>query len=358
MAGDACEASLNAAGSCGLCGLSCGPYPHATPGCQNGRCHLTDCDAGYMDCDGAVSNGCEVDVHTLDHCGGCSGTCAIPFAQESCDSGSCKFVKCDDARADCDHDLSNGCETNLLLPDNCGQCGLDCRSLPNVLSGGCTSKGTCEVVCKAGFADCDGKPENGCEADISGTQNCGACGSDCSKLPNVASSSCDGTSCTKLTCKSGFGDCDGIASNGCERALDTASDCGACDKPCSPAHGSGTCNAGSCAVTSCDSGYDDCNKKPDDGCEASLNDPAHCGSCGNACGTGLYCDNGECACTETSQCGAANVECCDNRCVDTYSVCFYAPCPIGTDRSIVNCGGCGVFCPLALPGAVFCCGLD
>jgi hypothetical protein len=226
-----------------------------------------------------------------------------------------------------------------------------------VLSGGCTGQGTCEFVCKSGFADCDGKAANGCEADIASAQNCGGCNSDCTRLPNVASSSCDGTHCTQVKCKPGFGDCDGIADNGCERALDTQSDCGACDKPCAPAHASGACNAGSCQLMACDSGYGDCDAKPDDGCEASLNDATHCGSCGTACNNGMYCDNGECACTESSQCAADNVECCSNRCVDTYSICSYAPCLPGTGGDIANCGGCDVFCPLALPGAVFCCGL-
>jgi hypothetical protein len=359
MAGDGCEASLDDVQSCGLCGLHCGPYPHATAGCTTGRCRLTDCDPGFEDCDGAVSNGCEVPIHTLDHCGSCDATCAIAFASESCSSGDCKFVKCDAGRADCDDDLANGCETNLLLPDNCGKCGLDCRALPNVLSGGCTSEAMCEFVCKAGFADCDGKPENGCEVNVASAQNCGGCDSDCTQLPNVVSSSCDGTLCTDLKCKDGFGDCDGIAGNGCERAIDTLTDCGACNKPCAPAHAAGACNAGACQVTSCDSGYDDCNKKADDGCEASLNEADTCGTCSNHCNEGMHCDNGECACTESSQCAATNVECCDNRCVDTYSVCSWAPCIPGMPaRSIVNCGYCGGFCPVDLPGAVFCCGLD
>ena len=69
-----------------------------------------------MDCDGAVSNGCEVPIHTLDHCGSCDATCAIAFAKESCsERRAARSCKCDDGRADCDDDLANGCETNLLL---------------------------------------------------------------------------------------------------------------------------------------------------------------------------------------------------------------------------------------------------
>lgn len=48
-----------------------------------------------------------------------------------------------------------------------------------------------------------------------------------------------------------------------------------------------TCTA--CQVV-CDDGFDDCNADVEtDGCETSLDDPATCGSCGNACGMAELC---------------------------------------------------------------------
>lgn len=37
----------------------------------------------------------------------------------------------------------------------------------------------CVFVCADGFADCDGRPDNGCEADLSAASDCGGCGHDC-----------------------------------------------------------------------------------------------------------------------------------------------------------------------------------
>ena len=41
--------------------------------------------------------------------------------------------------------------------------------------------------------------------------------------------------------------------------------CGSCGHVCNIAHGSGTCNAGSCTVTFCQPGYADCNGLASDG---------------------------------------------------------------------------------------------
>jgi hypothetical protein len=162
--------------------------------------------------------------------------------------------------------------------------------------------------------------------------------------------------CGSLVCQSGYADCDGNPQNGCERALNTLTDCGACNVACAPSHGSGDCSSGSCQVVSCDSGYADCNGQAPDGCEASLNAPGTCGSCSNACSAGMTCDNGTCACTADAQCqgSSTSYSCCSGRCVFTNSVCSLWPCPIpSTSRPLTDCGGCGVYCPNA--AAFFCC---
>ena len=53
------------------------------------------------------------------------------------------------------------------------------------------------------------------------------------------------------------------------------------------------CSGGTCVVTECATGYDDCNDIYDDGCESELAvDSANCGACGTSCGDDELCDAG------------------------------------------------------------------
>ena len=65
------------------------------------------------------------------------------------------------------------------------------------------------------------------------------------------------------------------------------------------------CSSGSCQ--SCSSGKANCNQKSSDGCEVNLlTDNNNCGSCGNVCGSGEKCQNGNCvaiSCYKDSDCG-------------------------------------------------------
>lgn len=60
-------------------------------------------------------------------------------------------------------------------------------------------------------------------------------------------------------------------------------------------------------------------------CTDTQQDDKNCGKCGNACPTGIACQNGACACPN-------NGKACGGTCVDTQS-----------DKN--NCGGCNVICP-------------
>src|SRR5262245_56771911 len=44
-----------------------------------------------------------------------------------------------------------------------------------------------------------------------------------------------------------------------------------------------------CVVEHCDTGFDNCDNRASNGCEADLRDGTHCGRCGNACAAGLSC---------------------------------------------------------------------
>jgi hypothetical protein len=77
--------------------------------------------------------------------------------------------------------------------------------------------------------------------------------------------------CGLGACTTGFADCDLAAMNGCEvDTRTTLAHCGACGRACAPPAGTGACVAGACTVASCNSGFANCNGSATDGCEASL----------------------------------------------------------------------------------------
>jgi len=347
-----CETGLNALDHCGGCDVRCGPLPHArSVSCRDGTCQIGSCDAGFADCDGDPKNGCEVSLDTDDDCGGCGMACHFPQGVGQCRDRKCALVGCTPGRGDCNRSPADGCEHDLRTTDSCGRCGHNCNALPHVAAGSC-SGGTCQVErCQPNFADCDGLPDNGCEADLRLATSCGSCQNDCSKLANVAGASCDSGRCVGLTCSTGFGDCNADRRDGCERPLSSVTDCGACQRRCQPAHAPAECSAGVCGHGACEPGYADCDGNAENGCEARLDSPNHCGACGNACEGGAPCKNGQCGCARDAQCGPGE-SCCNNECLNTVGTCFPFPCIPGTAKpeNNANCGGCGQACLL------FCCG--
>ena len=101
-------------------------------------------------------------------------------------------------------------------PANCGACGTVC-------AGACVS-GRCAAVCASMTPG-----------------NC--CGVACDFAH--ATGVCTAGVCTLGACAAGFGNCDGVAVNGCETNLTTsAANCGACGAPCAAGR--------SCIASACD----------------------------------------------------------------------------------------------------------
>ena len=120
---------------------------------------------------------------------GCGGDEATTSSEGTpAGSGGGVVVACPEGFADCDGELSNGCEATLeTSPLNCGACGVACAS---VHQDALCSAGTCIALCQAGFADCDGDASNGCEVDTANDPaHCGACARSCSA--SCAYATCD-----------------------------------------------------------------------------------------------------------------------------------------------------------------------
>jgi hypothetical protein len=146
--------------------------------------------------------------------------------------------------------------------------------------------GQCRPVCAAGFADCNGNPNDGCEADLGRPENCGACAAKCSS--NGGAATCVGEVCG-IDCEAGHADCINGLADGCETDLMlNVRHCGSCENACPQAGGTPSCVEGKCGVSACVSPLSDCNadssKPGGDGCETDTSkDPLNCGDCGVQC---------------------------------------------------------------------------
>ena len=212
---------------------------------------------------------------------------------------------------------------------SCLSCGSDHAT--QVACAGTDAGIACKVTCADGFADCDGKPENGCESDLSAPEHCveptghvvsTQCGSQCvdtTKDPTHCGSctkACAAPANASATCTAsvcGF-ECNTLYHR-CNDACFGNSDATHCGTACTdctttaPHNTVPSCQSGACSYV-CLKGFADCNGdlakgSLGDGCEVDLlTDNANCGACNTACistaclscftGGGTYCCNGTC----------------------------------------------------------------
>jgi hypothetical protein len=127
---------------------------------------------------------------------------------------------------------------------HCGRCGNACPARANATA--TCAGGACGIACDTGFGDCDGNVSTGCEVDTrTSVAHCGACGNACPVRAN-ATATCTAGACG-VVCNTGFADCDGNATNGCEVDTRTsAAHCGACGAVCTATCVGGVCQSGQC----------------------------------------------------------------------------------------------------------------
>ena len=210
--------------------------------CLDGKCQLTDCDDGHLDCDEKLETGCETDIlGDNDNCGECNKACVPP---ETCNNGECGF-ECPGGQTNCDGD----CFDTTADPLNCGICGKEClASSPDKL-GVCVNSQCGEILCpenevnlnlesgdgceyecaktNGGEEKCDGF-DNDCDGDTDedfaleiDPDNCGQCGKVCGPYQHVDEAECENSKCGIKKCQEGYNDVDGVVLNGCEELVAT-----------------------------------------------------------------------------------------------------------------------------------------
>ena len=178
--------------------------------------------------------------------------------------------------ADCNHDPADGCETPLNTPMNCGGCGQVCQQVGG--TNACVQSGTnfvCHPTCDATHADCNTLPNDGCEVDTTGPNNCGGCGHACTNPHGTTTCTTSGSGwfCNP-TCDPGYGACGADKSGGCTTNTNTdSSNCGGCGRPCSTTNATTTSCAGGTCHPTCSAPYSDCSDpsapNADNGCETN-----------------------------------------------------------------------------------------
>lgn len=253
---DGCETSTESdPANCGFCGNACDEGVV----CWKGAC---GCPKGFTQC-GKDCKRLDSDVDNCSACGmlcrapsddadprwTCGPGVTPANTDWTCASASCNLL-CKTGYGDCNDDFcGDGCETDLLYdPANCGACGNKCND------GQWCNRGTC--ACPSGMTSCNGE----CVDLRSDPRNCGGCGHRCPGpaawrpgMKSTGSPACEDGQCTYV-CFPGFADCDGRISNGCEANLATDQrHCGDCATSCDVGAGQ-PCVAGACLTKPCERG--------------------------------------------------------------------------------------------------------
>ena len=239
---------------------------------------------------------CEDDpyrIHQLND----AGADLFPDILGACDLSNGGYELCDGKDNDCDGLIDEAFNFATSV-DHCGKCNNTCR-LPGALTvcelRACKFKG-----CAPGFYDIDLDLSQGWSANSNGCEY-----------------ACTLTSTTEL-CDGKDNDCNGEIDETFTLATDILN-CGKCGNACQLANAVSKCDAGTCKVLKCNTGFINKDKLDSNGCEWP------------------------CAITGAEVCDGLDNDC--NGVVDD---------PGGTvidfKTDVLNCGGCGVLC--ALPNAV------
>lgn len=204
------------------CGCDC-TLPHAQTTCLHGECAIGSCDAGWGDCDGEASNGCEVDLNSDPlHCGTCSTSCDDGNActvGDGCMAGSCAPGSqtvcnsppdplCYEATGTCDP-ASGSCQY-AAKPDGTACGTTTCGDWSSCSWGGeCSSTGTrsrtcTDYACSGGTCASSNRPDPGtCTRTVANGTSCSlgyCCSNTCVARNNKSHCGSCGVNCGTQSC--------------------------------------------------------------------------------------------------------------------------------------------------------------
>ena len=179
--------------NCGGCGINCvddqPPYRselNMTRTCKSGVCNQPTCSPGWTDCNGDFpdekGDGCETFfVGDAANCGVCGHACK---AGEQCIEGECRCSCGSECFTKIDSDVENCGTCGFVCPGDFGGIRRYWELAVDPAHGKpVCEQGTCGYTCSPNFADCDSDIANGCETDILGDpMNCGGCGIRCDAI--------------------------------------------------------------------------------------------------------------------------------------------------------------------------------
>lgn len=283
-----CNSGVCVAGQCQTSPKAAGTV------CDDGKfCTFSEVCDGMGQCSGGTARSCDDgNSCTVDSCDNTLQSCLHSNVANgtACPGGTCNNGVCQ-AAASCTDGIKNGAETGVDCGGGtCPSCGVGIAcSLGSDCQSGICQGSVCQ--CPAGTVNCGGV----CRNTSTDPNNCSTCGLVCS-LPN-ATPSCVGGQCRISSCNSGYLDCNGSSVDGCEVNVTTSTtNCGGCGIVCSSSHmATISCSGGVCNGT-CASGFANCdNNKQSNGCETSTtNDRNNCGGCGIVCSGILNCVSSVC----------------------------------------------------------------
>jgi hypothetical protein len=195
------------------------------------------------------------------------GTDAADAAPEAADAGtdSGPPVTCSANEIIC----GDACIDPAIDRRFCGAtagCGADAGSAGVACDPGMVcNAGTCQADCGANLTKCG----DSCVDTQHDPMHCGDCATQCVLANGV--NVCNAGTCAVLSCQSGFDRCPAVWSNlpitSCSALASDTQNCGSCGNQCNVANATPTCASGSCAIGSCNAGFIDCDNDPSDGCE-------------------------------------------------------------------------------------------
>jgi hypothetical protein len=244
---DVCVDTAVDQNNCGECGNVCGEGEV----CSNGECG-SSCGGAYAECGGKCANV----QYDINNCGACGKKCGTG---QVCSQGACS-AGCGTGAALCG-DSSTFCADTMNDRANCGGCGIKCAK------DDVCNQGHCATSCVSPLSACGGA----CLDTRNDPAHCGGCDKPACAGGANATAVCAAGECG-IVCQAGFANCDAKADTGCETAVDTALNCGACGNACTaPANATPECTSGACAWT-CNPGF--VKNATEDGCEAQFTFPS------------------------------------------------------------------------------------